>query len=161
MTAKIRSLQDVMEQYPRNKKMKVVLKELIDRRKKFLFYVRRWDYRRYEWLLEKLDLVIKENPDEYSRVERKKSLRNLTAIHCDEIRQKRLDAYRKQLESQQLDFLERKYKNLEFVRNEQIACKVKVTVSENDVKEAKARYDEMVAKQKKTKDDDDLEVEAQ
>lgn len=161
MTAKIRSLQDVMEQYPRNKKMKVVLKELIDRRKKFLFYVRRWDYRRYEWLLEKLDLIIKENPDEYSRVERKKSLRNLTAIHCNEIRQKRLDAYRKQLESQQLDFLERKYKNLKFVRNEQIACKVKVTVSENDVKEAKARYDEMVAKQKKTKDDDDLEVEAQ
>lgn len=160
MTAKIRSLQDVMEKFPRNKKLKVILKEKIEKRKKFLFYVRRWDYRRYEWLLEKLDLVIKTEPDEYIRVERKASLRKLTTIHCDGIRQERLDSYRKQLEAQQLDFLERKYKNLEFVRNEQIACKVKVTVSENEVKEAKARYEQMVAKQKKVKDDEDLEVEA-
>lgn len=160
MTAKIRSLQEVMEKYPRNKVLKVILKEKIDRRKKFLFYVRRWDYRRYEWLLEKLDLVIKDNPEEYYRVERKASLRKLTTMHCDEIKQERLDAYRKQLESQQLDFLERKFKNLELIRNEQIACKVKVTVIESDVKEAKARYDEMLAKQKKVKDDDDIEVEA-
>lgn len=160
MTAKIRSLQEVMVKYPRNKVLKVILKEKIDRRKKFLFYVRRWDYRRYEWLLEKLDLVIKDNPEEYYRVERKASLRKLTTMHCDEIKQERLDEYRKQLESQQLDFLERKFKNLELIRNEQIACKVKVTVSESDVKEAKARYDEMLAKQKKVKDDDDIEVEA-
>lgn len=161
MTAKIRSLQDVMEKYPRNKVLKVILKEKIERRKKFLMYVRRWDYRRYEWLLEKLDLVIKENPEEYIRVERKASLRKLTTIQCDEIRQQRLDAYRKQLESQQLDFLERKYKNLEFVRNEQIACKVKVTVSEEAVKEAKARYEELLAKQKKIKEEETLEAEVQ
>lgn len=161
MTAKIRSLQDVMEKYPRNKVLKVILKEKIERRKKFLMYVRRWDYRRYEWLLEKLDLVIKENPEEYIRVERKASLRKLTTIQCDEIRQQRLDAYRKKLESQQLDFLERKYKNLEFVRNEQIACKVKVTVSEEAVKGAKARYEEVLAKQKKIKEEETLEAEVQ
>ncbi len=36
---------------------KVALKELIERRNGFLKHLRRFDYKRYEWLLEKLDLV--------------------------------------------------------------------------------------------------------
>uniref|UniRef100_A0A336LLG2 Small ribosomal subunit protein uS15m n=1 Tax=Culicoides sonorensis TaxID=179676 RepID=A0A336LLG2_CULSO len=161
MTAQIRSWQEVMEKFPRNKILKVKLKEKIDKRRKFLLYLRRWDYRRYEWILEELDLVLKLSPDEVFRVERKASLRKLTALHCDDIRQKRLDEYRKKLESQQLDFLEKKFKNLEFIRNEQIACKVKVTVTEDMVKEAKAKYESMLEKQKKLKDEEDLKAEMQ
>ncbi|XP_063700599.1 small ribosomal subunit protein uS15m [Culicoides brevitarsis] len=160
MTAKIRSYQDIMEKFPRNKRLKVKLKEMIEKRRKFLKYVRRWDYRRYEWLLEKLDLIYKDIPEDCIRIERKASLRKLTQIHCDEIRQKKLDEYREKLESQQLDFLERKMKNLQFIRNEQIACQVKVTVTEEEVKEATERYEAMLAKQKKVKDDDNLEIEA-
>ena len=62
MTAGIRNIQQVMEDFPRNKTAKVNLKELIDRRKKFLKYLRRWDYKRFEWLLEKLNLVYKPPP---------------------------------------------------------------------------------------------------
>lgn len=62
MTAQIRSLQEVMEKYPRQSAAKVHLKELIDKRKRFLRYLRRWDYRRFEYILEKLDLVYKPYP---------------------------------------------------------------------------------------------------
>jgi small subunit ribosomal protein S15 len=62
MTADIRNLQQIMEEYPRDKRCKVQLKELIDVRKKWLKYLRCWDYKRFEWLLEKLDLVYKPPP---------------------------------------------------------------------------------------------------
>ena len=62
MTARIRSLQDYMEKFPRQSVVKVQLKELIDKRKRFLRYLRRWDYRRFEYMLEKLDLVYKPYP---------------------------------------------------------------------------------------------------
>jgi small subunit ribosomal protein S15 len=62
MTAAVRNMQQIMEQFPRDKRYKVKLKELIERRKKWLKYLRMWDYRRFEWLLEKLDLVYKPPP---------------------------------------------------------------------------------------------------
>ena len=51
-----------MEQFPKDKRRKVKLKELIELRKKWLKFLRKWDYRRFEWLLEKLDLVYKPPP---------------------------------------------------------------------------------------------------
>jgi small subunit ribosomal protein S15 len=62
MTADIRNMQQVMEEFPRDKRCKVRLKELIERRKRWLKFLRRWDYKRFEWLLEKLDLVYKSPP---------------------------------------------------------------------------------------------------
>jgi small subunit ribosomal protein S15 len=62
MTVNIRYRQECMEEFPRNLRVKVHLKELIDKRKKYLKYLRRWDYKRFEWLLEKLDLVYKPPP---------------------------------------------------------------------------------------------------
>lgn len=144
MTARIRSLQEVMEKFPRNKRMKVQLKEKIDKRKRFLRILRRQDYKKFEWVLEKLDLVYKDYPEAYFRIERKASLRKLTKIHCDDIKQQRLDEYRTELEAQQLEFLEQKIKNLEFIRNEQIACKVKVTVTPEEIEESKKRHKELL-----------------
>lgn len=146
MTAKIRSMQEVMEKFPRNKRMKVNLKEKIEKRRRFLKFLRRQDYKRYEWVLEKLDLVYKNYPENIYRVERKASLRKLTKTYEEDVKQQRLDEYRKELESQQLDFLERKIKNLEFIRSEQVACKVKVTVTDEDIRQAKAQYAELLAK---------------
>lgn len=162
MTIKIRSYQEVIEKYPKFARLRVILKETIDRRKKFLKYVRKWDYRRYEWLLEKLNIVYKEYPEGYLRIERRRSLRNLTELHCDDIRQKRLDEYKKILESKQFKFLEDKIKNLELIRNEQIACKVKTTVTDEDINDAKAKLNVLMQKkEQQIKDDDSLLVEAQ
>ncbi|XP_058123767.1 small ribosomal subunit protein uS15m [Anopheles ziemanni] len=146
MTARIRSLQEYMEKFPRQSVVKVQLKELIDKRKRYLRYLRRWDYRRFEYVLEKLDLVYKPYPTHFHWITRKDSLRKLTTIHCDQIKDKRLDEYRRQLESEQLDFLEKKLKTLEFVRQEQIECRVPVTVTPDEIKAVRKRYDELLQK---------------
>lgn len=146
MTARIRSLQEYMEKFPRQSVVKVQLKELIDKRKRYLRYLRRWDYRRFEYVLEKLDLVYKPYPTHFHWITRKDSLRKLTTIHCDQIKDKRLDEYRRQLESEQLDFLEKKLKTLEFVRQEQIECRVPVTVTPEEIKAVRKRYDELKQK---------------
>ncbi|XP_058456265.1 small ribosomal subunit protein uS15m [Malaya genurostris] len=148
MTAQIRSLQEVMEKFPRHSSAKVQLKELIDKRKKFLRYLRRWDYRRFEYILEKLDLVYKPPPTHFHWITRKDSLRKLTDIHCDEIKSTRLQSYREFLESQQLDFLAKKLSNLEFIRKEQLECKVPVTVTTEQIQTVKKKYEELKEKRK-------------
>ena len=62
MSAQIRAMQQYMDEFPRNKKVKVQLKEMIEKRKKYLKYLRKWDYKRFEWVLQKLDLVYKPSP---------------------------------------------------------------------------------------------------
>lgn len=137
MTARIRHLQEYMEKHPRNVRAKVHLKELIDKRKRFLRYLRGWDYKRFEWALEKLDLVYKPYPSQFHWITRKDSLRKLTDSHCEKIREERLSAYRSELEAQQIALLERKIKNLELIRREQQELKIPVTVPEEAVKSAK------------------------
>lgn len=167
MTVSIRLYQEYMERNPRNRVFKVILKELIERRKKYLNAVRRWDYKKFEWLLEKLDLEFKPNPPS-TPVCRKDSIRRLSGIYCDRIRQDKLNDYKKELESKQLDFLENKVKTLEFIRNEQIECKVPVTITPDQIKEAKKQYKELkdrraeeaeIMKKQSVKDDYELKLE--
>lgn len=146
MTARIRHLQEYMQKHPRNVRAKVHLKELIDKRKRFLRYLRGWDYKRFEWALEKLDLVYKPYPSQYHWITRKDSLRKLTDSHCDNIREERLSAYRKELEDQQIAFLERKLENLELIRREQQELKIPVTVSEEAIKAAKQQLTKAIDK---------------
>lgn len=129
MTAHIRSMQQQLERFPRNKRLQVTCKEMIDCRKKFLRHLRVWDYRRFEWILERLDLIYKAYPSHYHWITRKESLTKLTDLHCNRVRDERLDAYRQQLEAQQIEFLEKKLANLTFIRQEQQECAVPVTVS--------------------------------
>lgn len=146
MTANIRTLQEVMIEEPRQVKLKVKLKELIDKRKKYLRILRKWDYKRFEWLIEKLDVVYRPYPESFHMITRKESVKKLADIQCNEIREERLDAYRKELQSQQLGFLEDKIKNLEFIRNEQMECKVPVTVTTQEINDVKKQYSELKKK---------------
>jgi len=146
LTAHIRRMQEVMEEHHRSVILKVKLKEFIDKRKMFLTYLKRWDYKRFEWVLEKLDLEYKAYPTEYYLPTRRISLRKLTDIHCENIKNERLAAYRKQLESQQIAFLQKKLDNLKFIRNEQIECSVPVTVSAEDIKEVETKLKDLINK---------------
>ncbi|XP_062133022.1 small ribosomal subunit protein uS15m [Drosophila sulfurigaster albostrigata] len=137
MTAFIRRYQEHMEQSPRDRVIKVRLKELIEKRKKFLKYLRRWDYPRFEWILEKLDLVYKPPPTHFHWITRKESLQKLTDIYCDNIKEERLEAYHKELQAQQIPYLEEAIKKMVFVRQEQIDCDVPVTVTEQQIDEAR------------------------
>jgi len=153
LTATIRMLQECYEKHPKNKQVRVPLKLLIDKRKKYLRYLRKWDYKRFEWILEKLDIVFKPAPENFDMVTRKGSLIKLTNLHCEKVRQDRLEAYRKELESKQLTFLEDKIKNLEFIRSEQIACKVPVTIANDKIQEVKKQYQEL---KKKREDEEEI-----
>ncbi|XP_012269284.1 28S ribosomal protein S15, mitochondrial [Athalia rosae] len=141
MTTTIQHLQQRMELHPRDVKVKVFLKELIDKRKKFLGYLRRWDYRRFEWILEKLNLIYKAHPPQYLPVSRKDSLRKLTANHCENIVQGKLDAYKAELQAQQKEFFKEKWQKLVFVRNEELSCGVTPSVTEEDIEQAKVKYE--------------------
>lgn len=136
--------------------MRVPLKELIDKRKKYLMYLRKWDYRRFEWILEKLNIVFKPYPEHFHWITRKESLRKLTDIHCEKLRQDKLDTYRKHLEAQQLSFLKKKIENLQFIRKEQLECKVPVTVTQDQIQVLKKEYEEL-----KTKREEEEEISKQ
>lgn len=70
---------------------------------------------------------------------RKGGTRRLLDKYCDELIQKKLDAYRAELEAQQKDFFNEKAQKLEFIRNEEIACGVAPSVTEEEVKAAKEK----------------------
>lgn len=157
MTAKIRYLQHVVNTRARNGRTIKHVKELIEKRTKTLKWLRRWDYKRYEWLLEKLDIEYKPRPETFIMIARKEGLRRLTQIHCDDIRNSRLAEYRHKLEAEQLPFLSEKLKNLEFVRNEQMELGVEVTVTQQEIDDVRAKYEELKAKRVATeaaKDDE-------
>jgi small subunit ribosomal protein S15 len=156
-----------MEKFPRNIIEKVRLKEMIDKRKKFLRYLRKWDYKRFEWLIEKLNIIFKPYPEKFHWITRKESMRKLTDIHCDNLKQERLDAYKKELESQQLEFLADKIKNLEFIRSEQKECRVPITVANEEIQKVKKEYEllkkkreeeEELNKKLRTKEDYELNL---
>jgi len=72
-----------------------------------------------------------------ARITRKESLQKLTDIYCEKIKEERLEAYHKELQAQQIPYLEDAIKKMSFVRQEQIDCDVPVTVTEQQIEEAR------------------------
>ncbi|CAH1118449.1 unnamed protein product [Phaedon cochleariae] len=145
-TGVIRAFQDIMERFPTNRRLKVKLKELIDKRKKHLKYLRRWDYKKFEWLLATLNLEYKPHPPKYHSITRKESLQKLTDKYCEDIVQSRLKQYHSQLEIEQIAFLEEKIRTLAFIRDEEKHCGVQHTVTEEEIDEIRKQLDELKQK---------------
>lgn len=142
LTGQIRYLQDTMDKFPRNKKMKQLVQERIDRRKKLLKFLRQYDYKKYEWLLEKLNIEYKGHPESFHKLSRMESLRKLTEMHCDDIRNKKLADYRNLLEIQQGPYLQQKLDALRLIRSEQIELELPITVTEQDIKKVEEQFNE-------------------
>lgn len=70
------------------------------------------------------------------QITRKDSLRRLTEKHCDELVQEKLDTYKKELKELQKNFYIEKVKKLEFIREEELACGLQPSVSEEDIARA-------------------------
>ncbi|XP_012530728.1 28S ribosomal protein S15, mitochondrial [Monomorium pharaonis] len=133
MTSDIHQLQEYLTEYPKNTTVKVKLLETIAKRRKLLKFLRRWDYRRFEWILERLNLVYKPTPELPHQITRKESLRRLTEKHCDKIVQEKLNIYKRKLKELQKDFYTEKAERLAFIREEELACGLKPSVSEEDI----------------------------
>lgn len=132
-----------MERFPRNKKRKIFLHELIDKRKKHLKYLRRWDYKRFEWLIEKLNIVYKPPPEKFHWITRKESLVKLTDKYCDNIKQERLEAYRLQLEHEKPAFLDEKIRCLQYIKDEEDKYNLEPTVTQAEIDNVKRQREEL------------------
>ena len=146
MTAKISGGQLAIEEKPSDKRLNTRVKELIEKRLKYLKFLRRYDYRRFEYVLEKLDIKYVPPPKSFHWIARKEAMRALTKRHCMNIKRTRLAEYRETLEDQQLEFLKNKIMNLEFIRKEQEECKIPVTISRELIEKVKIQYDNLKTK---------------
>lgn len=88
-------------------------------------------------MIEKLNLVYKPPPEHFYRITRKESLRKLTDIYCDNIKNKRLAEYSLQLEYEKPAFLEEKIRCLQFMREEQKECGQDVTITQEEIDKVK------------------------
>ncbi|XP_071874170.1 28S ribosomal protein S15, mitochondrial [Bombus fervidus] len=143
MTCEIQYLQKYMEKHPKNVKTKVFLKELIDKRRKLLKHLRKWDYRRFEWLLERLNLIYVAQPEVLGAVSRKNALRQLTKNYCDGIIQQKLDVFKTELRERQKVFFTQKVKNLEYILEEEKKYGLEPTVTQEQIDAARQRAEEL------------------
>nr|XP_050867544.1 28S ribosomal protein S15, mitochondrial isoform X1 [Vespula vulgaris] len=142
MTAEILQLQEIIKKNPRDKKKKVFLKEIIEKRNKYLRIMRTWDYKRFEWILEKLNLIYKKPPLDNTPPYRKDSLRKLTQKLCDKIKQEKLNAYKAELQNQQKLFYKQKLEDFIFIRNEELELGIESTITEDDIENVRKKLNE-------------------
>ncbi|KAK2585692.1 hypothetical protein KPH14_010306 [Odynerus spinipes] len=141
MTSEVLQLQEYMENNPRCTKTRIFLKELIEKRKKMLKKLRIWDYKRFEWIIEKLNLIFKAGPSVPGKACRKDALRKLTQKHCDNIMKEKFDAYKEELKEQQKIFFKDKLEKLIFIRKEELQLGVEPTVTEDDIEAIRKRLE--------------------
>ena len=89
-----------------------VCKINVDLRRAYIRRLRAYDYKKYEWLLEKLNLVFKERPFSWEMIQKKRHLDRLTELWCDELKQFKLDGLKSELEAQQPEYLRNKAETL-------------------------------------------------
>ncbi|XP_065201771.1 small ribosomal subunit protein uS15m [Planococcus citri] len=159
-TATVRNLMEHFHKFPHDRKPKIALKEVIESRNRKLRYLREYDYKKFEWILDKLDLYYKPKPEVLDKVERKKSIRYLTERYCTEFKERKLDEYKAVLESQKLEFFKNKIATLEWIRKEELECETEPTVTESDIESAKnqlSNYIKSVSTQEIQKGDNILQ----
>lgn len=163
-TIKIRSLQKyLIDMWPyKNQPCKHQLTHLISARRKALGRLRQNDYKKYEWLLEKLNLLYKPQPHDAPRgvmiprelVARKASIERLTDLWCDELKRHRLKAYERKLQEAQPEFLRRKAEKLRFILAEEAELGLEPTVTEEQVLECELRASEITRRMEEVVEED-------
>jgi len=166
-TIKIRNLQhELIQLYPyKNQPVKHVLTHKISSRRKMLGILREQDYRKYEWLLEKLNLLYKPMPHDApdgvlgqkENIARKASIEKLTDLWCDELRRHKLKAFQRQLEAEQPHFLRKKAEKLINILKEEEELGLELTVTEKEIAECLEKADEIELKLNNGEHNDDEE----
>jgi len=164
-TVNIRNLQNhLIELYPyKNQPAKGVLTRKITSRRKDLEKLRSLDYKKYEWLLEKLNLFYKPMPWDAPRgvlihkenIARKASIEKLTDLWCSELRRHRLAAYRRSLEEQQPTFLREKADTLARLRADEEELGIELTITQEEIDECRLKADAIEKGLLEKGDDDD------
>jgi len=132
-TIRIRSFQEAFTNDPYAKRSGIRrknCKELIDKRKKWLRKLRKSDYKCFEWILEVLGIIFK--PDAKSvRIQRNASIDLMVNMLCNEIREKKMKAYKDLLESEKIPFLEMKLDTLHQIKADEDSINIQCSVQED------------------------------
>merc|ERR1712062_97783 len=152
-TIRIRNLQQhLYDLYPyKNQPVKHVLTHQITSRRRNIRNLRELDYKKYEWLLERLNLLYKPQPHDTPKgvlgvkenVARKASIEKLTDLWCSELRRHRLKAYERSLQEAQPEFLRRKAEKLQFILNEERDLGLELSVTEQEVQDCLKKADQV------------------
>jgi len=145
MTTEIRYKQRKYELGKLSAGEKCNLQYLVGKRNKFLRIIRRECYRKFEWLLEQLDISLKPNNVVYDAITRDDSLRKLIDLRFSSIKEKRLQEYKNKLEEEKEPFLEEKVEIMKWI--EEVETKYGLPVSV-DVYEAEQQLKEQKLKSK-------------
>ncbi|XP_034939041.1 28S ribosomal protein S15, mitochondrial [Chelonus insularis] len=143
MTARIVWLQNFVDGKGKLQKTKQYLGELIDKRQRYLRKLRMWDYKRYEFLIERLNINFRTTPEPVHQVTRKDSLRKLTQKYHDKVVNDKINAYKAELESQQKDFYKEKAEKLAFIRSEELSLGLEPTVTEQEIAAAREKAEQL------------------
>ncbi|KAF2358234.1 Ribosomal protein S15 [Trinorchestia longiramus] len=100
----------------------------VDRRKKYLRRLRHTDYKQFEWLLEKLNLLYKPRVMQGGPVYRYDSLRKLVNMRCNNLRKAKLAAYKAKLDSQKEEYQQEKKATLQWIKETEEKLGIPVTV---------------------------------
>lgn len=139
LTLCIRSLQKSLALLARrgyvSRGEKSILKSLVNKRRAELGYLRTVDYPKFEWLLEKLNLVYKPRPFVYERIIPRRQTERLVNLLCDETRAFKMQSLKDSLEETQPVFLNEKLKRYQAIMEEEKKMGLKETVTEKDIEE--------------------------
>lgn len=126
--------------------MKKLLKRTVDMRRSQLRELRAVDYRHFEWLLEKLNLIYKPRPFVYERIIRRKHTEKLVNLLCDETRNFKLVSLKNELEEEQPKFLRKKAEILAKIMKEEQEFDLEPTVSQEQIDECLKKAQEVEEK---------------
>jgi len=129
LTTRIRMLASPQHKYRINKfNLKSELRKAIAKRRSILTRLRESDYKYFEYVLEKLNLSFREQPEQCSKVTEHDAVRELVRMRCENIRKRRIDTYRAKLDASRASFEQEKYETLVRAKRVQEKYGVKVTV---------------------------------
>jgi len=133
-TWRIRNIQDIFMTVPtqqRSPYLKRSVKELIEKRRKWLNKMRHEDYKRFEWIIEVLGVVFKNLPEKPTRIERKTSINVLVNLYCNELRDKKMLEYKALLEEEKVPFLKTKLETLMAIRADEESINIPSSVDQD------------------------------
>ncbi|KAL7305472.1 hypothetical protein TKK_0002210 [Trichogramma kaykai] len=136
ITVHILRLQEIQNINPNDKRTKSILKEMIEKRKKWLRKLRMHDYPRFEYILKNLNLTYKPFSQFNPYINRKPYTTHMLENYCDNMIQQKLEEYKNELDEQKGEFFKDKVEKLQFIRNEEIACGKEPTITEEMIEEA-------------------------
>lgn len=157
LTVRIRNTQAELEKIRhKNPALRHALKIKVDHRRVLLRRLREQDYKKFEWLLEKLNLVYKPRPAFWERIERKKHMARLTDLWCSEYQDHLLTQLKMENASKQPEFLREKAQTLEWIAKEERDLGLPSTVNLDEIAELKKRAQELEEKLRPSEDQEDL-----